>query len=46
MAKIGACGDNCDFCRRYKAATSGKIEELEKEKIVLIERTVSWGKNV
>jgi hypothetical protein len=32
MAKIGACGDNCDFCHRYKATTSGKIEELEKVK--------------
>jgi hypothetical protein len=32
MPKLGACGDNCDLCPRFKATKSGKIEVLEKVK--------------
>ncbi len=32
MAKIGACGDNCDYCPRFHATQSGNKSELEKVK--------------
>lgn len=32
MSQIGACGDDCDACPRYKATKSGNIKELEKIK--------------
>jgi len=32
MSKIGACGDDCLFCLRYKATISNNKEELERVK--------------
>jgi hypothetical protein len=32
MAKIGACGDHCDFCPRYHATQSNNQIALEKVK--------------
>jgi hypothetical protein len=31
-SKIGACGDNCEYCHRYHATKNGNSEELEKVK--------------
>jgi hypothetical protein len=32
MNKIGACGDNCSFCLRYKATISNNVHELTRVK--------------
>lgn len=32
MSRIGACGDNCEFCHRYRATISRDSAELEKVK--------------
>jgi hypothetical protein len=32
MNRIGICGDNCEYCPRYIATQSGRIEDLEKVK--------------
>jgi hypothetical protein len=32
MSKIGACGDDCSFCPRYKATISNNDNELQRVK--------------
>jgi hypothetical protein len=32
MSMIGICGDNCEYCPRYRATQNGTVSDLEKVK--------------